>query len=165
MSRGTNKISFPCRWNKAGTITAASTTFGVTARDVATVDGLGSAYTVKLSPPLPGPYAMLLRFRSDGSEDDANVLEMWEARGNDHYTRIAILTLAQGTQIDTGSIYFNDTITPSEENSLWDGEEQNTTANRIAYYYVRTLACDRFTFIATTLASTTVYVDVCWLYE
>ena len=165
MSRGTNKISFPCRWNKAGTITAASTTFGVTARDVATVDGLGSAYTVKLSPPLPGPYAMLLRFRSDGDEDNSNVLEMWSARGNDHYSRIAILTCLQGTQIDSGSIYFTDTITPSEEDSLWDGEEQNTTANRIAHYYVRTLACDRFVFIATTLASTTVYVDVCFLYE
>ena len=163
--RGTNHISFPSRWNKAGTITTASTTFGVTARDVATVDALATAYTAKVSPPLPGPYAMLLRFRSDGAENDANVLEMWAARGNDHYYRIAILTLAQGTQIDTGSIYFNDTITPGEEEKLFDGEEQSTTANRIAHYYCRVLGCDRFIFIATTLASTTVYVDCAWLYE
>ena len=166
MSRGTNKISFPSRWNAVGTITTASTTFGVTSRDVATVDALATAYTVKLTPPLPGPYGMLLRFRSDGSEDDANVLEMWSARGsNDHYRRIAILTLAQGTQIDSGSIYFNDTITPSEEDGHHDGEEQNLTANRIAHYYCRVFGCDRFVFIATTLASTTVYVDVCWLFE
>lgn len=163
--RGRNKISFPTRWNVAGTITTASTTFGVTGRDVATVDALATEYTVKLSPPLPGPYAMLLRFRSDGSEDDASVLEKWSARGNDHYRRTAILTLAQGTQIDTGSIYFNDNISPSEEDGHYDAEEQNTTENRIATYYCRVFGCDRFIFIATTLASTTVYVDVCWLYE
>ena len=164
MSRGINKISFPTRWINVGTITAASTAFGVTARDVATVDALATAYTVKLSPPLPGPYAILLRFRSDGDENDQNVLQMYAARGNDHYCRVAQLTLDQGKQIQTGNIYFVDTITPASEDALFDGEESNLT-DMIGYYYCRVIGCDRFIFIATTLATTTVYVDVCWLYE
>jgi hypothetical protein len=152
------------RWNAAGTITTAMTALGLTGRDVATVDALATAYTVKLSPPLPGPYAMLLRFRSDGNNNDQNVLQMYAARGSDHYHRIAQLTLDQGQQIQSGSIYFVDTITPASEDALFDGEESNLT-DMIGHYYVRTLACDRFNLIATTLSTTTVYVDVCWVYE
>lgn len=163
--RGQNKISFPAKWNNAGSITSELTALGVTGRDVATVDALATAYTVKLTPPLPGPYAMLLRFRSDGSNDDDSVLQVYAARwADDHYHRVAQLTVVQGQQIDSGSIYFADTITPASEDALFDGEESNL-ADMIAHYYMRVLGCDRFIVTCSDLDTTTVYVDVCWLYE
>lgn len=165
MSRGINKISFPAKWNKAGSITSETTALTVTGRDVATVDALAATKTVKLTPPLPGPYAMMLRFRADGAADLDSILEMYAARDNDHYSRCASLTVITGTQdTSTSTIHFVDTITPANEDALFDGEESNLT-NMIAHYYMRTLANDRFIFIASDLDSTTVYIDVCWLYE
>lgn len=164
--RGQNKISFPAKWIAAGSITSETAALAVTGRDVATVDALAAAKTVKLSPPLPGPYAMLLRFRADGAADLDSILEVYAARGSgDHYNRAGTLTVVTGTQdTSTSTIHFVDTITPSNEDALFDGEESNLT-NMIAHYYMRTLANDRFIFIASDLDSTTVYVDVCWLYE
>lgn len=163
--RGRNKISFPVKWNVAGSITSETTALAVTGRDVTTVDALAAAKTVKLSPPLPGPYAMMLRFRADGAADLDSILELYAARADDHYNRVATLTIVTGTQ-DTGTstIHFIDSITPSNEDALFDGEESNLT-DMIAHYYMRTLANDRFIFICSDLDSTTIYVDVCWLYE
>jgi len=168
--RGTNKSSSPARWIAAGSITSETSALAVTGRDVATVDDLASAKTVKLLPPTPGPYAMLLRFRADGAADLDSVLQMYAARGGGgeglgHYNRCAQFTVVTGTQ-DTGTstIHFIDTITPANEDALFDGEESDLT-NMIAHYYMRTLSNDRFIFIASDLDSTTVYVDVCWLYE
>jgi hypothetical protein len=162
--RARSKLSFPSRWNVAGSITVQNAALGVTGRDVTTVDAIAAANTIKLSPPLPGPYAMMLRFRSDGSNNDDSVLQMYAARGDDHYNLVAQLTVVQGQQIQTGSIYFVDTITPASEDTLYDGEEFNAT-DTIAHYYIRTLANDRFILIASDLDTTTVYCDVAWLYE
>jgi len=168
--RGQNKISFPANWIAAGSITSETAALAVSGRDVATVDALAAAKTIKLSPPLPGAYAMLLRFRADGAADLDSVLQMYAARGgggegDGHYNRSAQLTVVTGTQ-DTGTstIHFIDTITPASEDALFDGDESNLT-NMIAHYYMRTLGNDRFIIIASDLDSTTVYVDVCWLYE
>lgn len=165
--RGQNKISFPAKWIAAGSITSETSALAVTGRDVATVDALAVAKTVKLSPPLPGPYAMLLRFRADGNADLDSVLEMYSARGIDHYSRVATLTILTGTQVaNTSTIHFIDDITAANEDLIYDAVENIATGdNHIASYYVRTLSNDRFVFIASDLDSTTVYVDVCWLYE
>ena len=162
--RGQNKISFPSIWHEAGSITSEHIALALTGRDVATADALATAYTIKISPPLPGPYAMLLRFRSDGSNDDDSILQLYAARGNDHYSLVGQLTVVQGQQIETGSIYFVDTITPANEDTIFDGEEYNGT-DVIGHYYVRTLANDRFIIVCSDLDTTTVYCDVCWLYE
>lgn len=165
--RGQNKISFPAKWIAAGSITTESS-LAVTARDVVTVDALATAKTVKLVPPLPGPYAMLLRFRADGSADVDSVLELYAAREvGDHYSRAATLTILTGTQdTDTSTIHFIDEITPGNEDLIFAGVENiGTGDNHIASYYCRTLGNDRFIIVASDLDSTTVYVDVCWLYE
>jgi hypothetical protein len=164
--RGQNSISFPAKWNVAGSITSETAALAVTGRDVATVDALAAAKTIKLAPPLPGPYAMLLRFRADGAADLDSILQLYAARtAVDHYNRAAQLTVVTGTQdTDTSTIHFIDTITPANEDALFDGEESDLT-DMIAHYYMRTLGNDRFIFIASDLDSTTVYVDVCWLYE
>jgi len=110
---GKNKISVPAHWIEAGSITVQNADLGVTGRDVATVDALATANTIKLIPPSPGPYAMLLRFRSDGAENVDDVLQLYAARGNDFYNRIAQLTTVVGTgDTATSTIHFIDTITP-----------------------------------------------------
>ena len=165
--RGINKISFPAKWIAAGSITTESS-LAVTARDVATVDALAAAKTVKLSPPLPGAYAMLLRFRADGSADVDSDVELYAARNaGDHYSRVATLTLLTGTQdTDTSTIHFVDEITPADEDLIYAGVENiGTGDNHIASYYCRTLGNDRFVLIASDLDSTTIFVDVVWLYE
>lgn len=155
------------KWFCVGSITASSTALTVTGRDWSTAETTGSTKVVSLQFTQGGgsvPRAMLLRFRTDGINDSTNTLDMLACRGTDDYHRIATLALTEGQQIDSGSIYFCDTITPSNEDALFDGEESNL-ANYIAHYYVRTLGFDRFLFQATTLNNTTVYVDCCYLYE
>ena len=294
---GTYKTSSQTKWATAGAIVAEEAALGVDERDTATAEALGSTKVVTIKP-IGNPYAMLLRFRSDGSEDDDSVLQMYAARGSDHYHRIAQLTVVQGTQdsgaivrpelctdptcqtnffdtLGTGwkhnptgiltgtqtdsvaryscdgtqsansdmtatdmlttnslqyrvkfrvvgctagnvvpmcgategtdrsadgvyteditaatndnfliradssfvgavtdisvreystNIHFCDTITPASEDALFDGEESDL-ANMIAHYYVRTLGCDRFLFIASDLDSPMVYIDYALLYE
>ncbi len=155
------------KWISLGSITAESAALTVTGRDYATAEATGSTKVLSLKFSEGGgsvPRAILLRFRSDGNNNDDSVVDVLAARGPDDYSRIATLTVVQGQQVDSGTIYFCDTITPSNEDALFDGEESNLT-DYIAHYYVRTLGFDRILFQVTDLDTTTVYVDVCYLYE
>ena len=162
---GTNKISFPAYWVNAGSITDEHAELSVTGRDVATVDALATAYTIKIVPRKPGAYAMLLRFRSDGADGTDDILQMYAARGNDFYSRVAQLTTVVGLGNADGDNHFIETITPAEEDGMYDAEEQNRTDDRTAHYYVRIFGNDRFVILASDLDSTTLYCDVCFLYE
>lgn len=155
------------KWINLGSITAASTALTATGRNYATAEATGSTKVKVLTFTDGGgsvPKAMLLRFRTDSNNNDTNVVDMLACRGTDDYYRIASLTITQGQQLDSGTIYFCDTITPANEDALFDGEESNLT-DYIAHYYVRTLGFDKFLFQVTTLNSTTVYIDVAFLYE
>ena len=162
--QGVNKVTLASPWQQAGTITVENAALAVTGRDWTTVNAIDAANKVQIELREPIPYALLFRFRSDGDEDVDSILQSYTARGEDDFHRIAQLTITQGTQIDSGSIYFNDTILPASEDALFDGEESDL-ANMIAHYYIRTLGYDKFVFIASDLDSTTVYVDVAQLYE
>ena len=165
MREFTASVSPTGRWFNVGSITAASTALAATGRDVATGDAVSGV--VKYNFAGGGgaiPKAVLLRFRSDSAENDTNVLDILVARGTDHYNRIATITTTQGQQLHSTGIYFADTLTPANEDALFDGEESNL-ANYIAHYYVRTLGFDKWLFQVTTLNSTTVYIDMCLLYE
>jgi hypothetical protein len=164
MSRsGGYTIGSQTHWRDIGSITASHAELTVTTRAVATAEALGSTYLVSVKPD-GRPAALLFRFRTDGSNDGSSVLQLYSARGNDYYHKIAQLTILQGQQLQTGLIYFVDTITPANEDTLFDGEEVNLT-DQIAHYFVRTFACDRFLFLASTLTPTTIYIDVAYLYE
>lgn len=162
---GQNKISFPAAWIAAGSITVEHADLDKTARDVVTVDAITATNTIKLIPRQPGPYAMLLRFRTDGGDGVDDILQMYGARGNDFYSRVAQLTIVTGTGDADGDNHFVETITPAEEDGMYDAEEQNRTDDRTAHYYCRVFGNDRFIILASDLDSTTVYCDVCWLYE
>jgi len=164
MSRsGGYTISPQTMWRNAGNITVEHAVLGVTGRDYITAEAIDSTDIVTIQPD-GKPYAMLLRFRSDGTEEDDSILQMYAARGKDDYIRIAQLTVVQGAQIDSGSIYFVDTITPASEYALFAGVEHNLT-DMIAHYYIRTLGFDRFLFVCSDLDTTTIYIDVAYLYE
>ncbi len=151
-------------WYNVGSITASSTAFTATGRAVATANATGSTKVATLTFETSVPHALLLRFRTDSSNNDTNVVDMCVARGNDDYHRIGSLTVTQGQQLDSGTIYFCDTITPANEDALFDGEESNLV-DYIGHYYVRTLGFNRIIFQVTTLNSTTVYIDCCNLWE
>ena len=166
MINGKYNASPKTKWREAGSITTEHAALAVTGRDTATVDALGSGTVVLISTKETAwPYALFLRFRSDGVENDDSVVEMYAARGTDYYQRIATLTVAQGTQdTSTSTIHFVDSITPSNENAFFDGEEINV-ADMIAQYYVRTLGFDKFAFVVSDLDTTTLYIDYTLMYE
>ena len=149
------------KWINIGSIDTAASDFGATGRDWATVEATDDVLFLK---PDFWPYACLLRFRSDSSENDTNVIQIYGAHGKDHYNKAAQITITQGQQIDSGTIYFADTLTPASEDALFDGEESNI-ANGIAHYYMRFVGVDRLAFLVSTLNSTTVYIDWLPLYE
>jgi len=163
--QGSGKISPITPWIEAGSITSEQTALAVTGRDTPSAEALAAAKIVKINNVFRDAYAVLFRFRADGAAELDSVLELYAARGVDHYHRIASLTVKTGTQdTDESTIHFIDDITPGNEDTLFDGEEISL-ADMIAHYYVRTLGFDKFLFLCSDLDSTTIYVDYCVLYE
>jgi len=161
---GTGKISPDNDWVEAGSITTEQTALAVDGRDTATAEALAAAKIIKINNARPGAYAFLFRFRADGNADLDSVLELYAARGTDHYHRIATLTIVTGLQNTAeATIHFCDTITSSNEDDLFDGTT-SSLADMIAHYYVRTLGFDKFLFIASDKDSN-IYVDYCRLYD
>jgi len=147
-------------WREAGQITSAQAALAVDARDHASVEALAAAKKV-LFKPEHGSVALEFRFRSDGSENDANTIQVYAAAGDDHYTRIAQLVATQGQQ-DASEGHFADSIVETLDNWLTDTKvvQPSSVDNHIARYILNTHGYDRFLFIVSTLATTTVYVDV-----
>ena len=163
--QGINKVTFASPWREAGSITVENAALAVTGRDWDTVDAIAAANKVQIELREPVPYALLFRFRADGAADLDSVLQLYAARGEDHFHRIAQLTITTGTQdSDVATIHFVDTITPANEDALFAGVESDLP-EFIASYYMRTLGYDKFVFVCSDLDSTTVYVDVAQLYE
>lgn len=144
-------------FSNVGGITVAQAALGVTARSQADIDTIVN--TTKIVFDIDTWEAVLLRIRSDGSEDDSNVLQVYIGRQGDHYMNIGQLTVLQGTQEGGNDTYLGDNITPANEKGLFDGEELSVT-DEMGLYHFRTMGFDRLVIIASTLTSTTVYVDV-----
>ena len=164
---GTGKVSESSPWREAGSITVAQGVLAVTGRDTPTADALAAANIIKINNQHPSAHALLFRFRSDGAEDDTSLLELYAARGKDHYHHIGRLEITQGAQdTDEATIHFCDTVGLDNNDELFDGESESL-ADMIGHYYVRTLGFDKFLFICSSLdaSTTTIYVDYCKLYE
>jgi len=165
MGFGTNKVSMPGRWINLGSVTTAQAALGNTNRAIATADALPSTGIVKHTLRFPGSYGVLLRIRSDGSENDANVAQVYLAKPKDYYIRVATLTTAQGTVIGPNSTYFADVITPTNEDlAIFEGVERSV-ANEMGMYYFRIKGHEKLLLCCSSLVSTTVYFDISYLYE
>ena len=141
-------------WETIGTITESQTTLGGSARDWDSVKALATAKVVKKAIYVD-TNAAEFRFQTD-SDDDSHIVELWAARGQDHYARVAILTLTGGTQVGDSSQVFIDTIV---ESTLWwprkRTEKYDSGNNSICRYWIDLLGYSKLLFIATTLESGT----------
>jgi len=139
-----------------GTITTQGTTLAVGSRawdDVSSYfTGSQTTYLGYTVP--PNINAGEFRFQTT-ADADSHVVEIWGARGTDHFTLLATLTLTGGTQEADNSLYFVDTIDASTENLPKAGTVCDYAANRICRYYVDLAGFDKLLFIATTLAAST----------
>lgn len=109
-----------------------------------------------------GTVAVEIRFRSDGNEDDENIAELYASAGADHYTRIATLTVQQGLQLYSGSIYFCDQMAATNKNWLTKAEVIQTKPadNHISRFVLNPHGYSKFCIIASTLLTSSLYVDV-----
>ncbi len=146
-------------WNPAGTITVA----GALAYDqsAATVNALAATKTI-LVEPANGTPALHFRFRTE-ADGDANVIELYAMRGeNDHYQKVAILTITGGKQVDSDVGVFCDTLAISANTEVWPtalATAPTTGADGTGILSLNTHGYKKFLFIATTLAGTSFQVD------
>jgi hypothetical protein len=158
MSSYTRAEVQPQPWN--GNPPSITTTHAAltTDKSASTTHALATAYTALIQPD-EGVVAMEMRFRVDGSDGDSNVLELYAMAGaDDHYTRIATLTLTAGTQTD-GTYLFCDTVVITNEFWIDDIIAISDAGNNIAKVALNLQGYTHFALIASTLNSTAVYVD------
>lgn len=151
------------KWENVGSITAAiaGTDLDKDNRADAAVEALSATKTA-IHYIHRNTVALEFRFRSDGADGISDTLQLYAASGIDHYTRIAQLVLVNGDQVHSGSILFKDTITETLLNWITDTKAVTPAVsdNHISRYVLNTHGYDRFLFVASTLNSTTVYIDV-----
>lgn len=161
-------------WMSIGSLTSSTTTPAATARDYSTMVAMPSTATVRWKIPYDVD-TLELRFQTTENAD-ANVIEMWLARGNyyddktteDSFTLATILTTTGGSQTGPNSNFFGDTIT--ETSNVWMATSTiiDSGTNRICRYKFKPSGYSELMFICTTLAdagTTTVYIDGSWFYE
>lgn len=150
------------KWKNEGNLTTAQAAL-TTDKSADTVNAL-TATGILVFQADDGAVTYEFRFRG-GDDGDADTVVLYAMRGaDDHYTRIATLTLTTGTQSD-GTYNFKDTIAVANEK--WGSSdaadddllEISDAANGIAKLILNTLGYSHFLFIATTLNSTVLYID------
>ncbi len=148
-------------WNPVPpTLTTAQAALG-TDRSAATVEALTSTGIAIIEVPNGQP-AMHFRFRTE-ADGDANTIELYAMRGeNDHYQKVAILTITGGTQVDGDVGVFCDTVAISANTEVWPtalAASPTTGANGIALFSLNTHGYKKFLFIATTKAGASFQID------
>ena len=143
------------KWQKMGNISVAGAAL-TTDKSAATTHALAATTFVRIKSE-DGTVALDLRWRG-GSEGDSNVQNLYAMRsGDDHYTRIVVLTLTTGTQTD-GTRLFIDTITKANEKWVDEIVVVSDEANGIGHVSLNTHGYSDFILIGTTVAST-LFVD------
>lgn len=146
-------------WRQIGVITVAQALLGDAEKSHAAVKALADGKGV-LQYLEDGTVAYEWRFRTDGTEDDAPVIQLYSCAGVDHFSHVAQLTLSQGTQAATVG-NFVDGITPANE--AWFDDSLNvqpsSPLNNIARYGLNAYGNDQFLFIASALIVTNIYID------
>ncbi len=137
-------------WQAGGTITVQQAMLGAGALTHAAVKALANKILIEIP---QGWIALEMRFFSDGSEDDIDVVELYAEAGEDHYRHFAQLTLTVGTQ-EYGTNKFHDTVVPSSEQWLTRNNEISPANDTFGSYVINTHAHSRILLIVSTLVST-----------
>lgn len=147
-------------WQAGGTIITQQALLGASALTHAAVKTLAAAKKVLINIP-QGWLAMELRFYSDGSANDEDVVQLYAASTSDskpdRYRHFAQLTTLVGTQ-EYGSNKFIDTITPVD---MWLSRNKaiSPANNTFGSYIFNTHGHSNILAIASTLNSTTLGVE------
>lgn len=148
-------------WQPGGSITVQQALLGASALTHAAVKSLADNKKVLIEIP-QGWIALEMRFFSDGSADDVDVVQLYAAATSDsepdHYRHFAQLTITVGTQV-FGSNKFHDTIAPATEQWLTRNNEVSPANNTFGSYVMNTHAHSRILIIASTRVSTTIGVE------
>lgn len=155
-------------YNGIITSAAAAGNFDVTHRDNASVEDLADAKKVIIKPP-NGVVSIEFRFRFNGIDGDAHVLQKFLAAGDDYYDLVDTLNIVQGTQQHTAGaagtgIWFCDQVaSASGEKWLTITTQLTDTSNHIGRDTQNMHGYDRIWFVASTLdvanSGTTLYID------
>jgi len=143
------------------TVACAAGDYDADALDNASVEAV--AATTKCIVTIPNGWVGIeFRFRSDGNEDDDNILQCFASAGVDYYRWIGQLTLTQGTLEHTTG-HFVDTITAGAA-GLWPTAVSITglaATNHIATWSMNTHGYDKWLFLMSTkdANTTNLYVD------
>lgn len=151
-------------FEEAGDITSVHAVLAADGRDEVTVDALAAKYRVLYEIPFGVP-AIEGRIRSVGTVDDTVDVHVYakpktpgSAENPEHYVRVGELTFDQGTQ-DSNDEHFADIA--SIASNLWaPGLTVQTTANEIGRFFLNTAGYEKFLFIASAMAQTSIYLDI-----
>ena len=156
-------------WENVGSMTVAEAAVSSAERSQTSMETtFAAAGKSVIYTPRDGQVAVTFRIRTDGNADDSNVLDMFWAAADDVvgeriYSRNARLTCLQGTQLHTGSIFFNDSIVESLNSwiTVPKAVQPSSADNHISQYVLNVHGIERFAFVLTTKDgnTTTVYVD------
>jgi hypothetical protein len=146
-------------WENQGSITTQQDALGVD-KSAATVDALVDAkkiiYEIE-----NGTIAVEIRFKGNMTNGQSNVINMCSMRGvADDYIPIATLTLVAGTQTDGTNLYVDTIEETVPFEWLSNVEIMSNGDNGIARLAINTHGHSRFLFLATTLNSTSLLVDI-----
>ena len=143
-------------WKNAGSLTTEQAVL-TTDKSSAAVDALTSTGTVFITPS-DNTVAIELRFRCTGTEDLDDIITLYGMRGTDHYTRMATITLINGTQTD-GTYTFHDSVAIANEKWIDDIVAVNDAADGIGRVAFNTQGYSKFLLIANDLDNDAILVD------
>lgn len=151
-------------FEEAGAITSVHAVLDVGERDEDAVDALAAKYRAIYEVPFGVP-AIEVRVRSVGTENDTVDVHIYakpktpgSAENPEHYIRVGELTLDQGTQ-DSNGEHFADVA--SIASNLWaPGLTVQTTTDEVGRVYLNTAGYEKFLFIASAMAQTSIYIDI-----
>lgn len=157
----------PADWETVGTISVAGSTLAVSGRSWSSVKAYFPGNTSYTGTPttyigyqVPMDWnAIELRFQGT-TNNESNVVQMWGSRWDDHFTLLATLTLTTGLQVGDSSALFVDTIVATNEGLSKAGVVCDSAHDRISRYVVDLNGYSKLLFIATTLGSTALQVEV-----
>lgn len=145
------------------TVACAGTDYGTHLLGDAGVEALAATKKVIVTIP-NGWVGVEFRFRSDGSENDDNILQCFASAGVDHYRWIGQLTATQGTLEETeNTIFWADTLTAGAT-ALWPTAVATSgmaATDHIATWSMNTHGYDKWLFLMSTkdANTTNLYVD------
>ena len=165
MHNAVNEFREQHPFEEAGAITSAlAAVLAVDERNETFVDALAAKWKIIYEVPFGVP-AIEVRVRSVGTENDTVDVHIYakpktpgSAENPEHYIRVGELTLDQGTQ-DSNGEHFADVA--SIASNLWaPGLTVQTTTDEVGRVYLNTAGYEKFLFIASAMAQTSIYIDI-----